>query len=209
MAKSDRYPCHNFSLNTQPGPEDALWDQVPAQYLFDVVTGEPPFLATSFQLLRDDAQQLLFIRFRGEDDEVHSSFKLPDEPLYLEDVFEVFLAEEGDLRRYKELEASPWDVHFDGQISFLPDGSRQLNCSWDVPGWKTDTSYEKLKHRLTSVWALPYAAFADKPAAGKSWRFNAFRIDHSVRGVSLQAWQETGEANFHVPQRFGYLDFEV
>ena len=139
----------------------------------------------------------------------NSSFKLLDEPLYREDVFELFLAEEDDLQRYKELEVSPWDVHFDGQISYLADGSRRLNCSWDILGWKTDTKYEKHKNRLTSLWTLPYTAFAFQPSPGKPWRFNAFRIDRSVRGVSLQAWQETGQANFHVPERFGYLDFEA
>jgi hypothetical protein len=209
MAKIVRYPCHNLSVQTPLGHEDALWENVPAQSLCDVVTGEQPFLATSFQIFRDDRLGLLFVRFQGEDDAIHSSFKLLDEPLYRQDVFELFLAEEGDLLRYKELEVSPWDVHFDGQISCLEDGSRRLDCSWDVQAWHTDTNYEKQKNRLTSLWALPYTAFAERPAPGKSWRFNAFRIDHSVRGISLQAWQETGEADFHKPDRFGYLDFEA
>ncbi len=209
MAKIVRYPCHNLSLQTPPGHDDALWEKVPAQSLCDVVTGEVPFLATSFQIFRDDKLELLFVRFQGEDDAIHSSFRLLDEPLYREDVFELFLAEEGGLQRYKELEVSPWDVHFDGQISYLSDGSRHLDCGWDVQTWHSDTRHDKRKNRLTSLWTLPYAAFAARPAPGNSWRFNAFRIDHSVRGISLQAWQETGEANFHVPDRFGYLDFEA
>ncbi|MHC1785616.1 MAG: carbohydrate-binding family 9-like protein [Christensenellales bacterium] len=209
MSQSARYTCRNVHLEGIPDQGDLIWEAVPAVALLDVSSGGQPFLATQLQILRDDAQRLLLLRFQGEDDEVHSAFKLLDEPLYRQDVFEVFLSEDGDLRAYKELEVSPWDIHFDGLIRYSQDGLRHLDVSWDIAGWKSLTTIRQDKQRIVSLWALPYSAFSSEPKPGSSWRFNAFRIDHSSRGVSLQAWQPTGEPNFHVPEHFGYLDFDA
>ena len=76
--------------------------------------------------------------------------------------------------------------------------------SWDAKGWTTRTGFDKGSGRLISIWTLPYEALENKPKSGSSWRFGVFR----VAGEELQAWHMTGAANFHVPERFGYLDFE-
>lgn len=209
MDKPARYSCHSLHLPGGTLPDDKAWANLPSLQLVDVVTGESPFLSTQCQLARDDARQLLFVRFQGEDDEIHSSFRLLDEPLYRQDVFELFLCEDGDLTRYKELECSPWDVHFDGLIHFPQGGRPKLDVDWDIEGWTSQTVYDAQQHRITSLWALPYAAFSRPPKTGESWRMGVFRIDHSRRGQSLQAWQATGQPNFHVPERFGYLDFKA
>lgn len=207
MTERARYACQRLAV--RPGSElDAgLWSGLPALELVDVVSGETPFLSTRCQLLRDDERQLLFVRFQGEDDEQHSAFRLLDEPLYRQDVFELFLCEDGDLTRYKELECSPWDVHFDGLIHFVEGEGPRLDVSWDIGGWRSHTHFDRKRNLIVSCWALPYAAFSREPRAGESWRMGVFRIDHSQRGQSLQAWQATGQPNFHVPERFGSLDF--
>lgn len=207
MKEPARYACINLALPNFPQANDPAWDQAGAVDLKDVVSAERPFLHTELRILRDDAQEALFLRFVAEDDQVLATYRLHDETLYKQDVFELFVADGKGLASYKEIQVSPYDLHFTGSISFDKDGSRSLNMDWDIPGFISKTRHHRERHQTVSVWKLPYAAFDIHPAPGTSWRFNAFRVDQSPRGESLQAWQPTGLANFHVPERFGYLDF--
>lgn len=202
-----RYPCSNVSLAGLPGFGDACWESAPAASLVDVVGGKRPFLNTEFRILRDDAQGALFVYFSGEDDAVLSTYRLHNETLYTQDVFELFIADTRSLNTYREIEVSPFDIRFTGTITWQEDGRRVLDMDWAVPGFLTRTAYRAQEHTISAVWMLPYAAFQTPPTPGSSWRFNAFRVDHSARGEELQAWQATGARNFHVPSRFGYLDF--
>lgn len=203
----NRYPCINLPLPAFPGALDPAWEQAQDAQLLEVESGLQPFLSTSFRVLRDDAQQALFIRFEAQDDCIRSTYRLHDETLYTQDVFELFVSDGENLYAYKEIEVSPYDLHFTGTISYTKEGTRVLDMGWDIPGFQTHTTFDKQKNQTYSVWKLPYAAFVRPPAPGTSWRVNAFRVDHSPRGEELQAWQPTGQRNFHVPERFGWLDF--
>ena len=205
--KDNRLKCENFPFSGFPTADNEKWSKVQKVSLVDVETGELPFLSTSFAAFRSDEQERIFFKFTGEDDVIRSYFRLKDEPIYLADVFELFISDTNDLNNYIELEVSPHNVKFDGRITYDEQGTRLLDMSYDIEGWKTRTIFCDKKSRITSVWSIPYSAFASSPKAGSHWRFNAFRIDHSDRGVSYQAWQKTGEINFHVPSVFGYLDF--
>jgi len=198
-----RYRCLNIQSGQQ-GPLPSQWEKAPKAALCDVVTGGSPRFPTVFQWLRDDGQGMLYLRFEGKAQGRHSTFRLHDEPLWKQDVFELFLCDEGRLDAYRELESSPWDLRFDGRISYDKQGNRSLDMSWDAEGWVSETSFDKESGLLVSVWKLPYAALAAAPREGGFWRFGVFR----VAGEELQAWQMTGEANFHVPERFGWLDFQ-
>lgn len=204
MKQGNRYPCKDIGSGHTPGPDEALWKQAPKAELVDVVTGETPALSTFFQCLRSDGQGCLYLRFEGKSEGRHSTFRLHDEPLWKQDVFELFICDEGRLDRYRELQSSPWDVRFDGNIRYDEKGERHLDVSWDAEAWTSETVYDRKTGRLITVWKLPYEVFESKPKAGESWRMGVFR----VAGEELQAWQMTGKANFHVPARFGYLDFE-
>lgn len=83
----------------------------------------------------------------------------------------------------------------------------KINLDWDIPGLQTFSRFHRAENRTASVWRVPYSAFDRPPQPGIPWRFNVYRIDHSRRGIELQAWQATGEPNFHVPARFAFLDF--
>ena len=207
MAKKNQMQCRQLECDGFPLADHPLWKEADSCSLVDVVTGEKSFLGTQFSVFRCDKEQRIYFLFQGEDDRIQSSFRWRDEPLYREDVFEVFIADNNDVLHYIELEASPHNVLFDGLISYDEDGNRHLDMSFDITEWRVETRYVEKKNHISSVWSLPYTAFSIPPEAGKSWRINAFRIDHSERGESLQAWQKTGEANFHVPDAFGYLEF--
>lgn len=207
MQQPARYQCLNLPCQGMPGMDSPIWDKVPAVSLVEVTSGERPALETSFQLFRDDEAACFYLRFVGQDDEVHSSFTIHDEPIYQQDVVELFMADGDSPISYRELQVSPYDIHFDGIISYDEDGRRHLNMSWDVEGFQSHSRHDRKTEQMHSIWRLPYSAFTRPPKAGESWRFNAFRIDHSASGMSLQAWQQTGQPNFHVPDRFGFLDF--
>ena len=200
--------CRNLACSGFPDAGHAVWEKVEKYSFVDVVTGEVPFLSTTLSVFRLDDEQALYLRFQGQDDSICSTFRLHDEPLYREDVFEAFIADEGDLTNYIELEVSPYDVHFDGMIRYDAQGERKLSMGYDIVGWKTQTVYDRTKQVIISVWKIPYTAFRVPPAAGVCWRVNFFRIDHSERGEALSAYQKTGMPSFHVPEHFGYLDFE-
>lgn len=202
-----RYACCNHALKGFPSFEDPVWNKAPKGELLEVKSGKRPFLHTEFQLIRDDAAQAFYMKITAEDDELHSTYRLQDETLYTQDVFELFISETGSLKRYREIEVSPFDVTFTGTITFLEDGSRHLDMDWDLPGFVTVTRHFRKEHRTLAIWKMPYAAFDNPPKPGQPWRFNVFRVDHSRRGEELQAWQHTGARNFHIPERFAWLDF--
>lgn len=206
-ATETRYACRNLRLAGFPSFDDPVWDQVSTGELAEVESGKRPFLHTEFQLFRDDAAAAFYLKITAEDDEVHSTYRLQDETLYTQDVFEIFISDTGRLDRYREIEVSPFDVTFTGDIVFQKDGARVLDMDWELPGFVTVTRHVRKEHRTLSIWRLPYAGFAAPPEPGKPWRFNVFRVDHSRRGEELQAWQPTGARNFHVPERFAWLDF--
>lgn len=204
MNDTARYTCKHVSLSEALGIQDKQWKKASRAPLVDVVEGTEPTFPTFFQWLRDDQRGCFYLRFEGKSEGKNSNFKLHDEPLWKQDVFELFLCDEDRLDAYRELQSSPWDVHFDGRISYDEKGKRHLDMSWDAKGWTSETLYLKENGTLVSQWVLPYEAFANRPQPGTSWRFGIFR----VVGQDLQAWQMTGAANFHVPQCFGFLDFE-
>lgn len=199
--------CRNVACSGFPDAGHAVWKQAETYSFVDVVSGETPFLSTVVSMIRCDSEEALYLRYQGQDDAVRSMFRLHDEPIYREDVFEAFIADKNNLSTYIELEVSPYDVRFDGIIRYNESGNRQLFMGYDIQGWKTRTVFDRAQCTITSVWKIPYAAFDVPPAKGVSWRVNFFRIDHSVRGEALQAWQKTGAPSFHRPECFGYLDF--
>lgn len=206
MVTSREYQCKHIKASHLPGWQDACWEEAPQRFLLDTETRGTPFLSTEVRIFRDDNQEALFIRFVGEDDEVISTFRLHDECLYKQDVFELFIAEDSP-EQYLELEVSPYDLHFIGDVINDKDGIR-LDMGREILGFETRTWLMRKELKTASVWRIPYAAFKRKPAPGNQYLFNAFRIDHSVRGRSLQALSATGEANFHVPDAYIPLVFD-
>jgi len=57
---------------------------------------------------------------------------------------------------------------------------------------------------------IPFTSVVNEtPAPGTRWRVNFTRIDRPP-GLprELSAWSPTGRAQFHIPERFGVLEFE-
>jgi Carbohydrate-binding family 9 len=173
-----------------------------------------PRLATSVAVWYD-AEYLTFL-FSCTDDHIRATFHEHDEPLYEQDVVEVFLAPDG-LVRYYELEVSPNGTVFDAAID-SPDGvratmhaDREWTCEGLIVAVRKVTESSGVMSIDTAV-RIPFAALdRGTPTDGETWRANFFRIDrHPEHGDEYSAWQPTLKtpADFHVAAAFGVLQFQ-
>jgi hypothetical protein len=170
--------------------------------------GGNPRLGTFVAAYRDD--EFLTIVFRGDDDDVVATYVEHDEPLWQEDVVEVFLAPNG-LTPYFEIEVNPLGTTFDARID-SPDGVR-ATMTTDL-AWTCDGLFAALRRDdrrdFQVIIRLPFESLGALPKSGDEWRANFFRIDRSSeKGDDFSAWQPTlkSPADFHVAAAFGALRF--
>lgn len=172
-----------------------------------------PRLSTSVAAWYDE--EYLDILFSATDDYIQATYRRNDEPLYEEDVVEVFLAP-ARLQRYFEIEVSPIGTIFDAAID-SPDGVRatmRTDREWSCEGLVaavrkvTESTGEMSTDTLLRI---PFAALGcTRPREGETWRANFFRIDrHPREGDEFSAWQPTmkSPADFHVAAAFGTIRF--
>jgi Carbohydrate-binding family 9 len=170
--------------------------------------GGAPRLATSVAAYYDD--DFLTVVFDAEDDEVVATYLDHDEPLWQEDVVEIFIAPEG-LTPYFEIEVNPLGTTFDARID-SPDGVR-ASMTTDL-AWTCDGLFAALRRddgkRVQAVIRIPFDSLKKHPKAGDEWRANFFRIDRSAaNGDDFSAWQPAMKTppDFHVTAAFGTLRF--
>lgn len=176
-------------------------------------SGAPPHRTTVVTLGADD--RALAVRFDCVDPDPWSSFRLRDEPLWQEEVVEVFLAPGAATpRRYVELEVSPAGVLFDAVID-NPTGLRRdlvADTSWDGPGltWAAGLGADGWWATLEIPWATVLAALGTVGTNPTVWRANFFRVDRPRDGspaeFSAAAPTLVTPADFHRPERFGLLE---
>lgn len=202
------FACRRTTGDTLlPLPLGERWDAAASVALGDALTGDAPALATRVRALWNGAA--VYFRFECEDDHICASYENRDDPLYDEDVVELFVSPDGDLRRYYEFELSPRNVLFDAVVSNDLRGNFQFDASWDSAGARTWTAVDLPGRSVGCEIAIPFADFGRQaPAAEEWWRINLFRIDRARDGwTELSAWQTTGAPRFHLPEKFGYLLF--
>ncbi|MEA2238747.1 MAG: hypothetical protein QOC81_3471 [Thermoanaerobaculia bacterium] len=170
--------------------------------------GLPPRQATTVAAYYDD--EFLTVVFSSDDDEIVATLREHDEPLWQEDVFEVFVAPQG-LTPYFEIEVNPLGTTFDARID-SPDGVRSTMTT-DL-GWTCDGLFAALRRddsrQLRAVLRIPFRSLGAAPEHGQEWRANFFRIDRSAtHGDDFAAWQPTMKTppDFHVAAAFGALRF--
>jgi hypothetical protein len=187
------------------------WDEITPGVLYDVVTGANPRLETRFRACW--TADALLVRFECEDDHVVATMEQRDDPIYEEDVVEVFLDPVGTGKVYYEFELSPRGVEFDALIHNSLDGNKKVDVAWDAKCLHTSVTdgAEGWKHYELRI---PFADLTDEqeqarvPRHGAEWGWNLYRIDDDTEGRRhYWAWSTTGAVNFHIPQRFGTLVF--
>jgi hypothetical protein len=170
--------------------------------------GGAPRLATTVTAYYDD--HFLTVVFDAEDEGIVATYLGHDEPLWQEDVVEIFLAPEG-LTPYFEIEVNPLGTTFDARID-SPDGVR-ATMTTDL-AWTCEGLFAALRRddgkRIQTVIRIPFAALKKSG----EWRANFFRVDRSAdrsfgEGDEFSAWQPTMKTppDFHVAAAFGTLRF--
>lgn len=184
------------------GPTDRLV-ALPAIQLSDARTGARPRLSTAVRVgVREGT---LCVRFDGRDAGVVATLSQRDDPLWTEDVFEVFLAPEEPPTTYYEIEVNPLGALFDARVESpgLSRASMRADPAWDCQGLEARVT------RREGIWSatlrIPLASLHAGPPPPR-WRANFYRIDRGPED-EFSAWSPTRAEppDFHVPDCFGVL----
>ena len=191
------------------GPPAAMldspaWNTLSPHPLLLTEDGTSPRQATCVRFGWD--AQALRVLFVAEDTHPWATLRAHDAPLYKEEVFEVFLDTEGDGLGYFELEVNPNNAVLDGAMRRVRSGYRK-DFGWHCAG--LETAVQVFSGGWAAELSIPFASVAAAPpVVGERWRANFTRIDRPPgEPRELSAWSPTGLAQFHVPGRFGVLEF--
>jgi len=199
-----------------------FWAEVPATRPFVNYDNTPASQETRAKLCWDEAG--LYVAYFCVDDDIWGTYRQRDEPIYNEDVVEIFLDPAGAGRRYFEIEVSPHGVEFDCTNVNTGDSAATVDYdpTWDCAGLRTAVQVRGTLDDLSvrDEWwsvelAIPWTGLEldSPPAVGDTWRVNLYRIDRDRRGEfgrdEFQAWSPllTAEPDYNVPSRFGVLEF--
>jgi len=159
------------------------------------------------------SQSALYVRFvarRGEPLVVSEQPQRDKKTIGLweRDVCELFIAPNAqEPERYFEFEVAPTGEWLDLRLHQLPD---RRETDWDYRSGATFAA-RTTRDLLILTMRVPWTAFTTgAPQAGARWRANLYRCVGAGPGRGYVAWQptRTPEPNFHVPQRFGWLEFK-
>jgi hypothetical protein len=148
----------------------------------------------------------LVVRFDGRDDGMVATLTRRDEPLWTEDVYEVFLSPLDPPTVYFEFEVNPLGAVFDARVE-SPDLARatmRVDSSWNLRGLSARSRVRP--GRWSAVLAIPLAPLSPREIP-RLWRANFYRIDRGARD-EFSAWSPpfTDPADFHTAARFGRLE---
>lgn len=184
---------------------------------------DPPKAPTWAKMLWDD--DYLYVGFYVEDSRIRAEYLDRDDPLYKEDVVEVYIDPDGDGENYLEIEINPVNTIFDLWLTKPKKEGGTADVPWSMEGLLSATTYKGTINDNTdidTVWicemALPFAAmeFSSEtasfpPSADDIWRLNLYRFDRDVnRDVEnvgeATGWSQTSGGQ-HEPNRFGEIVF--
>lgn len=197
-----------FGIETPTDRE--AWDHIPAMPPFLLVDGSGEAREQTELRICHDAWAL-HVRFECFDRHIWGILSRRDDPIYQEEVVEVFLApgEEAPVDYY-EFEVSPTGVLFDATVH-NPTSVRadmRTNARWDCPGiaWGALIDREALCWRAHLT--IPWTGISPRGGTPSCWRANFCRIERPRDGPSeFSCWSPTltEPPDFHKPTRFGKL----
>lgn len=173
--------------------------------------GSPAAFDASARVLYDDEH--LYLAFEVSDSLLRAERRGRDAHLWEQDAVEVMLDPDGDGRDYMELQVSPRGDVFDTRYA-----QRRVPRPFGRVDWNADvraathvkgTIDDQLPDEGWSAEiALAWSSIGPRPAKGASWRMAFYAFDLR-RGQDQRSsgWSPTRERDFHVPQRFGRVQF--
>lgn len=194
------------SAKRAPGPDKSWWQGIDPVVLSDVVTAGPPRQATRVRTAWDEERWHLL--FEMDDAEPWATYTSREQPLWNEEVVEVFVDPVGDLEGYFEVEINPRGTVKDLVLRRTASGWRK-DFAWSVEGLRSRV--ERTPAGWLAEISIPFAALgAVRPSLGSIWRVNFLRIDRPGgpgTEADLSAWSPTGLRQFHRAARFGFVEF--
>ena len=205
------YKCkiinNDINIDGLLGKEE--WGQAEAINLTETVTGNEPRLGTEVKALCSG--NYLYFLFSCNDDYVKASMTGYNDKLYEEDVVEVFIDDNSDLKTYVEIEVNPLNavLHY-----FINN-----NLKDEIYGFSrieqrvvSAVKIDKVNNTWCTEIAVPLSEFItarhNPPLAGDKWLVNFYRIDRGPQGEDeYSSWGNTGKINFHMPEKFGEFIF--
>lgn len=159
------------------------------------------------------SDEALHVRFVGEQHEplIVSPNPRTDKKtlgLWDRDVCEIFVAPDADApERYFEFEAAPTGEWVDLGIVIRPDGR---DTDWGFHSGMTAAAHVDQSKIMIGI-RVPWSDSLPKPQPGDVWRANVFRCVGPEAPERYLAWRPTGtpEPNYHVPEVFGWLRFNM
>ena len=184
---------------------------LPPLQLFDA--SGPALQQTSVRISQN--QQALFVRFDCQDSDIWGTFKDRDDPIYDQEVVEVFLSPgEATPVDYYEFEVSPNGVLLDVSVH-NPTGDReqmQFDFGWNCEGIRWTAERDDSNNYWWAGLAIPWTSVCRNPGRETTWRANFYRIErprHSPPEYSCWSPTMTVPADFHRPIHFGSLDIKA
>jgi hypothetical protein len=207
----ENYTCNRINVNLEINGDliKPEWQQAIEVNLRDTSTGQEPFQATTAKLLWNE--QWLYAAFHCEDAHINASMTKFNDFLYTEEVVELFIDDNCDLKSYIEIELNPLNACLHYAIHNHLDGHFMGYARIE----QTVVSAVKVD-RVNGTWsaemAIPFREFATAPnlppLPGDTWLFNLYRIDRPPhQEPEFSAWSPTGKPQFHLPHHFGQLQF--
>lgn len=208
-----KLPEYRVAVTEATAPEQIDWS------IAQAVGFGPAAYATTFRALRGPAG--LWVRFDAVDPAPWHTYTRRDDPLWEEEVVEIFVDPDGDGLNYAEVEINPANVVTD-LLMFRGDPGKRSDIGWDFEGIRTWVEPTGDPAGWTATALLPWRGFASlpatsaalPPAAGDAWRFNVFRIkrpggpEAPERDAVYAAWSPPPGPSFHVTDVFGRMVFE-
>ncbi|MBL9136422.1 MAG: amidohydrolase family protein [Verrucomicrobiales bacterium] len=121
--------------------------------------------------------------------------------LWERDVVEAFIGSSNEEpRRYDEFQAAPNGMKLDLRLN-----RDARDFDWDS-GLGVRAEVRQADKVWTAVKRIPLKSLsATVPGPGTRWRINLYRCDYANN--AFLAWRPTLQKTFHVPERFGVLEF--
>ncbi len=205
-------------------PDESLWASTPRTALVDSLVGEPVRLGakredrpdwgpTEVAFAWDEAS--LYVGAWLPDRDIRGTFTKRDEPIWKEEVFELFVF--GDARRaeYLELQVSPRGVQFDSRFERYRKGDEAWNSRFEAPVEVRGTieAPEDRDEGWTTELAVPWSEICEHTEVqcpigpGTTLRVNTFRLERPREGSAVGlALSPTRVPDFHAPENSAVLE---
>lgn len=216
--------------------DEKAWAKAPwTDWFTDIATGEKSHYMgrARCKMLWDSSHFYVYAQL--EETDIRATFKIHDEPVFLDNSFEMYLNPDGSTHNYFEFQINALGTTCD---LFLPKPYRNGGLplrSWDLKGLKKAVYIKGTLNDPADTdkyWsielAIPFSSvtlgYKQFPKPGTIWRMNFSRVEWPVKITDghyisrredktdwvsghYDTWSPQGLVDLHYPERWGYVMF--